>query len=132
MGRPLEVVAGLIEDDQGRVLVGQRLPGTHMAGFWEFPGGKRRAKETALEALERELSEELGIQVLSATRLIVLTHRYPEQDVRLEVWRVEGYVGEPAACEDQPLAWSRPDELLDLPLLPADEPVVKTLLAADR
>ena len=125
----LEVVAGLIEDDQGRVLVGQRLPGTHMAGFWEFPGGKRRADESPLQALERELSEELGIRVVSAEFLTELTHRYEERHVRLEVWRVERYDGEPVPREDQPLAWSRPEELLDLPILPADAPLVDALLA---
>lgn len=128
----LQVVAGLIEDDQGRVLVGQRLPGKHMAGFWELPGGKRRAEESARDALDRELSEELGIQVLSATFLTALTHRYPEHEVRLEVWRVERYEGEPGSCEDQPLAWSRPEQLLDLPILPADAPIVEALLAANR
>lgn len=129
---PLQVVAGLIEDDQGRVLVGQRLPGTHMAGFWELPGGKRRAEESPREALDRELGEELGIRVLSATFLTALTHRYPEHDVRLEVWRVERYEGDPVSCEDQPLAWSRPEQLLDLPILPADAPIVAALLAANR
>lgn len=125
---PLQVVAGLIQDELGRVLVGQRRPGTHMAGFWEFPGGKRRPNESPREALDRELREELGIQVLRATFLSALTHRYPERRVRLELWRVERYQGDPVARERQPLSWSHPDELLGLPILPADEPFVAALL----
>ena len=126
---PIEVVAGLIEDDQGRVLVGQRLPGTHMAGFWEIPGGKRRLKESSRDALDRELHEELGIRVLRTTFLMTLTHQYPEYNVRLEVWRVEDYEGELVARENQPLAWVLPEKLIDLPILPADEPFVKALLS---
>jgi len=108
--------------------VGQRLPGTHMAGFWEFPGGKRHPGESPRRALERELREELGIRVLSADPFTVLHHAYPDRHVRLDVWRVEHYDGEPAGCEDQPLTWARPDELRDLPLLPADEPIVALLM----
>ena len=127
----LQVVAGVIQDELGRVLVGQRRPGTHMAGFWEFPGGKRRPDESPREALDRELHEELGIRVLSATFVSALTHRYPERQVRLELWRVERYQGAPVARERQPLSWSHPGELLGLPILPADEPFVATLLRGD-
>jgi 8-oxo-dGTP diphosphatase len=125
---PIQVVAGLIEDDQGKVLVGQRLPGTHMAGFWEIPGGKCRSEESSRDALDRELHEELGIRVLSTTFLMTLTHQYPEYNVRLEVWRVEDYEGEVVARENQLLAWVLPEKLIGLPILPADEPLVEALL----
>ena len=124
----LEVVAGLMEDSQGRVLVGQRTPGRHMAGFWEFPGGKRRPGETSRAALERELREELGVRVLRAEFMTELIHRYPERRVRLEFWRVGDFEGKPAARENQPLAWVPPEQLLALPLLPADAPLVEDLL----
>ncbi len=61
-----------------------------------------------------------------------MTHSYPERRVRLEVWRVEHYEGDPVSREDQPLSWSYPEELLDLPILPADEPFVRKLLGARR
>ena len=125
---PIQVVAGLIEDDQGKVLVGQRLPGTHMAGFWEIPGGKCRSEESSRDALDRELHEELGIRVLSTTFLMTLTHQYPEYNVRLEVWRVEDYEGEVVARENQLLAWVLPEKLIGLPILPADVPLVEALL----
>ena len=125
---PIQVDTGLIEDDQGKVLVGQRLPGTHMAGFWEIPGGKCRSEESSRDALDRELHEELGIRVLSTTFLMTLTHQYPEYNVRLEVWRVEDYEGEVVARENQLLAWVLPEKLIGLPILPADEPLVEALL----
>lgn len=131
-GTFLQVVAGLIQDESGRVLVGQRRPGTHMAGYWEFPGGKCCSGESPRQALDRELREELGIRVLSATFLTTLTHSYPDRRVRLELWRVERYEGDPVSRENQPLSWSLPEELLELPILPADEPFVRSLLAAQR
>jgi 8-oxo-dGTP diphosphatase len=61
-----------------------------------------------------------------------LTHAYPDRRVRLELWRVKRYEGDPVSRENQPLSWSFPEELLELPMLPADEPFVRRLLAAQR
>ena len=66
----IEVVVGLIQDEQGQILVNQRRPGTHLAGLWEFPGGKRHAGEGRQAALARELHEELGIDVVTADPLL--------------------------------------------------------------
>ena len=128
--QPLEVVAGLIADGRGRVLVGRRPAGTHMSGYWEFPGGKRRPGEGSRDALARELREELGIGVVRAEFMAELTHRYPERCVHLELWRVERFEGKPVARENQALAWVEPERLMALPLLPADQPLVEMLLAA--
>ena len=125
----IDVVAGWLTDRTGRVLVGQRRAGTHMAGFWEFPGGKRRLDEGPLDALKRELREELGIVVLAAEFVAELTHRYPERLVHLELWRVDRFEGEPGAREGQSLAWVAPKDLMALPLLPADQPLVEALSA---
>ena len=125
-------MAGLITDDSGRVLVGRRQPGTHMAGYWEFPGGKRRPGEGPRGALERELREELGIAVLRAEFMAELTHRYPERWVHLELWRVDRFEGDPFAREGQALKWVAPENLLALPLLPADQPLVEALLAQGK
>lgn len=124
----VEVVAGLIADASGRVLVGRRRAGTHMEGYWEFPGGKRRPGEGPRGALERELYEELGIVVLGAEFMAELTHRYPDRHVHLELWRVDRFHGEPNAREGQALMWVAPENLLALPLLPADRPLVEGLL----
>jgi 8-oxo-dGTP diphosphatase len=100
-----------------------------MAGYWEFPGGKRRAAESGIEALARELGEELGIEIERAVPLMTLRHDYPDRQVELEVWKVEAYRGEPRALEGQPLAWVEPGELTALPILPADAAIVARVVA---
>jgi 8-oxo-dGTP diphosphatase len=129
--KPLHVLVGLIGDARGRWLVNQRRPGTDLAGFWEFPGGKRHAHETPLAALRRELDEELGIEVVAAEPWLELVHDYPHKSVLLDVWRVLDYRGEVDAREGQVLDWVPAARLAALPLLPADLPIVEALLRAD-
>ena len=125
--KPLHVLVGLIGDAEGRWLVNRRRPGTDLAGFWEFPGGKLQVGETPLAALRRELYEELGIEVLAAEPWLELTHDYPDKKVLLDVWRVLDYRGEVDAREGQALDWVVPARLAALPLLPADLPIVAAL-----
>lgn len=125
----VHVLVGIIEDARGRILVNRRRPGTHMAGFWEFPGGKRDAGEAPWDALRRELAEELGIEVLAAAPLIELVHDDLEQRVRLDVWLIEGYAGAPRGREGQALRWVEIERLADIGLLPADVPIVEALRA---
>lgn len=123
----LRVVAAVIEDGHGRVLIGQRPPGKHMAGLWEFPGGKRKAREGREAALARELEEELGVTVRAARPLIRYVHDYPGRSVELDVWRVERYEGRPGPLEGQALDWVAPGELAGHGLLPADTPIIRAL-----
>lgn len=125
------MLVGILEDADGRVLVNRRRPGTHMAGFWEFPGGKRAPREARFDALKRELAEELGVKVLAASPLIELVHDYPEKRVRLDVWRVERYAGEPHGREGQAIQWVLPNALHDIGLLPADAPIIDALEGGD-
>ena len=127
--RALDVVVGLIGDSSGRWLVNCRPLGTPLAGSWEFPGGKRRPDETPLAALERELDEELGIQVLDAVPVLALVHDYPDKRVRLDVWHVRRYRGQVTAREGQPLRWVTVAECRQLELLEADWPIVERLAA---
>jgi 8-oxo-dGTP diphosphatase len=124
----IEVVVGIVRDSAGRVLVNQRRPDTHLAGLWEFPGGKRHAREGRQAALARELHEELGIEVVMAEPLLTLHHDYPDRRVHLDVWSVLEYSGEPRSREDQAIAWVYPEALSSLELLPADAPIVGKLL----
>jgi 8-oxo-dGTP diphosphatase len=128
----IRVVVGLLEDTQGNVLLGQRRKGTHMEGRWEFPGGKRRAGESAIAALRRELREELSIDVLDARRLLVLDHDYDDRRVQLDTWRVSRYSGRLQNAEGQALCWVAPDRLETVDLLEADAPIVEALLAQPR
>jgi len=109
------------------VLIAERPAGKPMAGWWEFPGGKLEAGEPAFDALKRELQEELGIRARHAYRLLRFSHRYPEREVELDVWRVTAWDGMPASQEGQHLEWVLPEELRDWQLLPADEPIIKLL-----
>lgn len=126
----IDVVVALIRDAAGRVLVSRRLAGRPMAGYWEFPGGKRVTGESRRQALERELDEELGIRPLRASPFMRLEHDYPEVRVALDVWTVEGVSGEPRALEGQELQWVSPTALAGIDLLPADRPIVERLAAA--
>jgi 8-oxo-dGTP diphosphatase len=125
----LHVAAGIIEDGTGRLLIAQRPPGTHMAGGWEFPGGKVRPGEHVRDALRRELQEEIGIEVVAAEPFMAYRHVYPERTVLLDVWHVTEFRGEPRALEGQPLRWERVDQLMSVGLLAADLPIVEALLA---
>ena len=129
---PIHVVAGVVRDPAGRVLVAQRPSGKHLAGFWEFPGGKSDPGELPFDALRRELAEEIGIVVDKAQPLISVPWSYPEKSIVLEAWTVDSYTGVVHAREDQPLRWVALDELERLPMPSADAPIVNALQLPDR
>jgi len=128
----VHVLAGVVRSPHGRILVAQRRQGTHLAGLWEFPGGKLEPGEQRLDALVRELREEVGIVVQAAHPLISVPHRYPEKRIVLDVWEVTGYAGQPQACEGQSLAWIAPSALPELPMPEADRPVIAALRLPER
>jgi 8-oxo-dGTP diphosphatase len=121
------VVAALIYDREGRVLVTQRPVGKSLEGYWEFPGGKIESGEHGAAALRRELLEELGVEVDSLREVLELRHEYPERHVELSVWKVDQYRGVPAGREGQALCWERPSALRSIGLLPADLPIIDWL-----
>ncbi|HMN45000.1 MAG TPA: 8-oxo-dGTP diphosphatase MutT [Povalibacter sp.] len=127
MRPPAHVLAGAIFNDEGQVLVAQRPPGKHMAGGWEFPGGKREPGEERLQALTRELHEELGIEVLGAEPLICYDHQYPDRLITLDLWLVTKYNGVPQSLEGQTLAWVKVGDLERTGLLDADKPMIPAL-----
>ncbi len=121
------VVAGALFDSSGRVLIAQRPAGKHMAGGWEFPGGKLEPDEDRFEGLRRELREELGIELLKATPLISYEHRYAERTVLLDLWVVEAYEGEPQPLDAPALQWVALEDLDNVGLLEADRPMIGAL-----
>ncbi len=123
----IHVVAGVLFDASGRVLVAQRPRGRHLEGLWEFPGGKLMPGESREAGLARELAEELGIRVLAARPLIWVEHRYPDRHIVLDVWRVESYSGEPHGRECQQVEWRDIRSLDSADFPPADAPVLTAL-----
>jgi 8-oxo-dGTP diphosphatase len=117
--RLIEVAAGLIFRE-GRLLVTQRPAGSHLAGYWEFPGGKREVGETWEDCLRRELMEEVGIEVAVERDLWEVTHVYPERTVFLRFFVGHWISGEPRTLGCQQLAWIRAEELDRYNFPPAD------------
>lgn len=125
----IRVAAGVLRDASGRILIAQRPAGRHAAGFWEFPGGKIQADESPLQALGRELAEELGIRVEAASLLLCYRYPYPERIVELHVYAVSRYTGVARGIEGQALRWVLPGELPSAGILEADRAIVELLMS---
>jgi 8-oxo-dGTP diphosphatase len=128
----IHVAAAAIINENGEVLVSQRKQGSHLGGYWEFPGGKVEPGEKIEAALSRELKEELDILPLSSRPLIRTRHCYPDKSVLLDVWRVESYSGRPLGAEGQNIAWRDTRELDPDEFPPADGPIIHALLLPNR
>jgi mutator protein MutT len=128
----IHVVAAAVTDADGRVLIAQRPPGKHLAGSWEFPGGKLEPGEGRVPGLARELREELGITIGQPRPLIRVRHTYPYGEVLIDMWVVSRYHEEPQGLDAQALRWCHQDELATADLLPADRPIVRALRLPER
>ena len=128
----IHVVAGAVIDTAGRVLIAQRPAGKHLAGGWEFPGGKLEPGEARASGLARELEEELGIAIRTPRPLIRVRHTYPYGEVLIDMWVVKSYGGSPRGLDGQALKWLSQDELEEAELLPADAPIVRALRLPER
>lgn len=125
----LHVVAGVLLAGDGRVLLAQRPPGSHLEGAWEFPGGKLEPGESALVALRRELIEELGVEIGERARpLLSVPWWHGDRVLRLETWLVEDWLGEPSSQEGQALRWESPHRVDSGVLAPADRPILDALV----
>ena len=123
----VEVVAAVMIRPDGRFLLTSRPAGKPYAGYWEFPGGKIETGESALQAITRELQEELGIQVEQAHPWITRVFTYTHATVRLHFYRVVEWYGQPFGRENQALSWQTVDNVSVTPLLPANLPVIRGL-----
>ena len=121
----LLVVACVLLDRSGHILITKRPPGRSLAGLWEFPGGKIEPNELPERALVRELSEELGIEVgvTDFEPLTFASHAYPTFHLLMPVFLCRSWRGETVAHEGQELAWVLPAELSAYAMPPADEPL---------
>ena len=127
MNAPPLLVAAAVIVESGRVLLTQRKRGTHLAGAWEFPGGKVEPGEDPRAALARELREELGVEVEAGAALEITFHRYPGKDVLLLFFLAARLPGspEPRPIDVADLRWAAPGDLDDALFPPADVPVLR-------
>jgi len=128
----IHVVAGVIKNAANQVLIALRPQHTHQGGLWEFPGGKVEADETALQALQRELQEELAIQVQQARPLLRVHHAYPDKTVLLDVWLIQEWQGKAWGREGQPIEWCTLSALNDKAFPAANTPIIKAVQLPDR
>lgn len=128
------VVAGVLVNDRGEVLLTERPAGKPWAGYWEFPGGKIEDGETPEAALVRELAEELGIQIAAAALvpLTFVSYAYPDFHLLMPLYLCRRWRGTVVAREGQALTWTPPAETAHLQLLPADVSVCGILTALLR
>jgi len=123
----IEVVAALIQDDQGRYLITRRRGGSHLAGMWEFPGGKREPGESLEAALRRELIEELSARFAVGEKVETVRWEYPERTVVLHFFRRRFESGVIERQEAQEMQWAAPERLKELDFPPADRALIARL-----
>jgi 8-oxo-dGTP diphosphatase len=128
MPERIVVVAAVIERD-GRFLVARRLEGTHLAGYWEFPGGKIHEGETHEQALQREIAEELNAGLTQLRRIFHTAHHYAERTVELHFFRA-ALTGEPHPTLGQELRWITREEFASMEFPPADAELIDGLIHA--
>lgn len=122
----IEVAAGLIRQ-AGRYLIARRKEGVHLAGFWEFPGGKRETDESLVECLQRELFEELGIRIDLPIPYRIVRHDYPDKTVELHFFRCAINEGSPAPVDCAEIRWVLPEELTQFKFPSADRVIIESL-----
>ena len=127
MTRETIIVAAAVIEREGRYLLTRRQPGVHLAGHWEFPGGKCEPDETLHACLRRELREELGAEVTVGDVLLTTTHDYPERRVELHFIRC-GLEEEPAPQLGQEMRWTPREQLDALEFPAADAELIRILI----
>lgn len=125
-------MVAVLRDADGNVLINQRPAGKMQAGRWEFPGGKLEPGEGRFAGLARELQEELGVSIVSASPLVRVRHQYPEINVLLDVMQVDDWQGNPASREQQALKWVAPEQLPFEDILEADKPIIQSIRLPDK
>jgi 8-oxo-dGTP diphosphatase len=123
----IRVVAAILGDEGGRILISERVGDHAFAGLWEFPGGKVGDDEDPVSALRRELREELGVEICEPRYFMTLDHDYPDRSVTIDFYQVVEWSNTPEGRDGQALRWIKPEELTDGMMLPADVPVIEAL-----
>ena len=113
------VTAGLVWKD-GKILITRRPVGSHLAGYWEFPGGKQESGESLEACLEREIREELGMEVKAVKNLLQIDHEYETKSITLHLFQCSWLKGSPTPLGCDEIRWVKPEELANYQLPPPD------------
>jgi len=124
----VHVAAAAIWNSKRELLIAKRPDDKHQGGLWEFPGGKVESGEAVLDALYRELDEELGIRLTQAEKLIEVPYHYPDKSVLLDVYSITAFEGEPWGKEGQPVRWVKLNELESYDFPAANKPILDACL----
>jgi 8-oxo-dGTP diphosphatase len=130
--KTVHVAVAVIENDNGDVLIAKRPDHLHMGGFWEFPGGKVEEGEIVLQALQREICEEVALEIHSAEPLLQIPFQYPGKRVLLDVWRVTHFSGAALGCEGQKILWVPRAELCKYEFPSANRAILTALQMPER
>ncbi len=114
------------------LLIAQRKPGTNLAGYWEFPGGKREAGESLEECLSREVWEELGVLIRPRRQIRVNQHEMPDRVLDLYFYVCDWISGKPYRKDCLDFKWVRPEELRKYQFPPADLDLIRDLTVRPR
>jgi len=126
--KPLhEIGIGLVFNKNGELLIDQRLETSSMGGMWEFPGGKKTPDESIEQTIERELKEEIGIDIKVGEKLLSFEHAYTHKKLSFTVHICEWISGEPKPLASQKLLWVSPYKLFDFPFPAANTKIISEL-----
>ena len=128
----IHVAVAVIKNQSNEVLISLRAQDVHQGGLWEFPGGKVESGESVLDALKREISEELDIEISHAKPFKIIRHVYSDKTVVLDVWLVDQFSGEPRGAEGQVIKWELIDELNQNDFPAANRSIINSLVLPER
>jgi len=128
----VHVAVAIIINQDNQVLTSLRKKSTHQGGLWEFPGGKVEQDESVLDALKREIHEEINVSIENAFPFKKIHHQYSDRTVLLDIWKVDSYIGEPEGVEGQQIKWQNIDELNMQRFPAANREIIQALKLPDK
>ncbi|MCO6536925.1 MAG: 8-oxo-dGTP diphosphatase MutT [Gilliamella sp.] len=132
MNKHIEIAVGIIRSQNCQIFITQRGEDSHLAGFWEFPGGKIETGETPYQTLQREIAEEVDIHIHQAQFLDTFNHNYDDRDITIHAYLVEEWDGVPFAKEGQPSRWIDQEDLNADEFPDANRPIIEMLKNLDK
>lgn len=124
----VDVVAAIIQNEEGKILIAQRNKKKAQGGLWEFPGGKIEPNETKEEAIVREIKEEMDIDIVAKEFIDQKVFKYPEKDINLIAIECKQISGNIKLNEHEDIKWVNKNELRNFDFAPADEFIVQAIL----